>query len=69
VLHTRRRGNVERRSATDLLNELPRRARILIGVIFVTMWLSFVTGAAGLPGQPVYEPASHRYVYDEAARR
>lgn len=54
-----------RREPADLLEAVPRGARALIAVAGAAAGASFVTAMAALPGQPGYDPSSHRYSYDD----
>jgi len=59
-----RRPERARRQATGLLNEFPRRWRLLLGLIVTAVFVTSLAAMASLPGQPEYEPNSRRYVYD-----
>ena len=65
VANSPRGGQSRRREAADLLEAVPRGARVLIAVTFAAAATSFVIGMAGLPGQPGYDPSTHRYSYDD----
>ena len=65
VLDSRRRAQPDRRSPADWRKELPPAARIPITVIFVGVAVTFLLTMPSLPGQPEYQPTTHRYVYDE----
>ncbi len=59
----RRRERPERKPG-DLLEEVPPGARIPVILAAVAAGVSFLTGIRSLPGQPGYDPAKHRYFYD-----
>lgn len=60
-----RRWDPRWRSAADWRDYIPRAARVPVTVIFVAVWVTSLATMSSLPGQPEYEPASHRYVYDD----
>jgi hypothetical protein len=60
-----RRPGRDRRQATDLLNEFPRRWRAAVGMIVTAVFVTSLAAMLSLPGQPEYEPSSRRYVYND----
>jgi hypothetical protein len=60
-----RRPGRDRRHATDLLNEFPRRWRAAVGMIVTAVFVTSLAAMLSLPGQPEYEPSSRRYVYND----
>ena len=54
----------DRRQATGLLNEFPRRWRVALLMIVTAVFVTSLAAMVSLPGQPEYEPSSRRYVYD-----
>jgi len=65
VLVSRQGGQPDRRGRGNWLTEVPRGARVPLIVVWVAVGAGSLASMASLPGQPEYEPASHRYVYDE----
>lgn len=59
-----RRPERDRRQATGLQNEFPRRWRLMFGLIVTAVFVTSLAAMSSLPGQPEYEPGSRRYVYD-----
>ncbi len=65
VTNVLRRPAGSRRPPADLLKEVPRGARVPLIAAGVAAGVSFLTGIGSLPGQPGYDPAKHRYFYDD----
>jgi hypothetical protein len=65
VVMSRQSGQPERRTRGDWQALVSRRARVTLTVIGVAVGATFLASMASLPGQPEYDSASHRYVYDE----
>jgi hypothetical protein len=60
-----RRPGRDRRQATGLLKEVPRRWRRALGLIVTAVFVTSLAAVVSLPGQPEYEPSSRRYVYND----
>lgn len=64
VLNVVRRRPGARRPPADLLKEIPR-AKVLLMLAGAAAVASFLSGFGPLQGQPGYDPAKHRYFYND----
>jgi len=63
VLRRRYSGTARRR--IDPLELMPKGARVPFGLLFFAVLIGFGLSMSSLPGQPEYDPGSHRYFYDD----